>query len=216
MTTKKQDSRLERLRECCEDAGETISAWRLDEHEHSTEEDSLLGFLSFVHLAIRDAVDACENGHLTPANANHWLYGNRAKPSNAREWALFESAIQSLSGDIARGKTLFQNEDHARAWEVAAHSIFLATLLHGLLRKNDLASEQARDAINARYSRPGGIRDKRAELRRVWATGRYSSRDVCAEQECGAFGVAVRVARNWLKGTPDPSPWPAKRLHSTA
>jgi len=49
------------------------------------------------------------------------------------------------------------------------------------------------------------------KIKDVWTSGKYSSRDICAEQEYSALGFgSFKAARNALKGTPDPSPWPAK------
>lgn len=45
----------------------------------------------------------------------------------------------------------------------------------------------------------------------IWASGKYSSRDVCAEQEYSGLGFgSFKAARNALINTPDPSPWPGK------
>jgi hypothetical protein len=65
--------------------------------------------------------------------------------------------------------------------------------------------ETAKAAANARHNRPGGSRDKQRQIREIWATGKYSSRDLCAEQECAALGMSFSAARNALKNTPVPS-----------
>tara|TARA_R110002073_G_scaffold331990_3_gene517319 strand:- start:259 stop:771 length:513 start_codon:yes stop_codon:yes gene_type:complete len=53
---------------------------------------------------------------------------------------------------------------------------------------------------------------KRADkIKEIWATGHYSSRDICAEEEYSGLGFgSFKTARNALINTPDPSPWPAK------
>lgn len=66
-------------------------------------------------------------------------------------------------------------------------------------------SESARRAAKARHERPGGSRDKRETLRSLWASGKYSSRDICAEQECAALGISYSTARRALRNTPDPT-----------
>jgi hypothetical protein len=65
--------------------------------------------------------------------------------------------------------------------------------------------ETAKAAANARHNQPGGSRDKQGRIREIWATGKYSSRDICAEQECAALGMSFSAARNALKNTPGPS-----------
>ena len=59
-------------------------------------------------------------------------------------------------------------------------------------------------AANARHDRPGGSRDKQRQIREIWASGKYSSRDLCAEEECAALEMSYGAARKALKNTPDP------------
>jgi hypothetical protein len=62
----------------------------------------------------------------------------------------------------------------------------------------------ARNAANARHDQPGGSRDRQKQIQQLWASGKYSSREVCAEQECGALGMSYVAARRALRNTPDP------------
>jgi len=62
----------------------------------------------------------------------------------------------------------------------------------------------AKAAANARHNRPGGSRDKQKRIREIWATGDYSSRDLCAEQECAALGMSFSAARRALRNCPKP------------
>ena len=66
-------------------------------------------------------------------------------------------------------------------------------------------SQTARDAANARHDQPGGSRDKQRQIREIWASGKYSSRDLCAEQECAALEMSISTARRALNNTPEPS-----------
>jgi hypothetical protein len=63
----------------------------------------------------------------------------------------------------------------------------------------------AKHAAEARHSKEGGSRSKRESIRQIWATGKYSSRDICAEQECLALGMSFSTARRALRGMPKPS-----------
>ena len=65
-------------------------------------------------------------------------------------------------------------------------------------------SQNARNAANKRHDQPGGSRDKQSQIREIWASGNYSSRDICAEQECAALGMSFSAARKALNNTPDP------------
>jgi len=64
--------------------------------------------------------------------------------------------------------------------------------------------QNARAAANARHNQPGGSRDKQKQIREIWATGKYSSRNICAEQECAALEMSFTAARNALKNMADP------------
>lgn len=64
--------------------------------------------------------------------------------------------------------------------------------------------QMAKAAANARHNQPGGSRDKQKQIRDIWATGKYSSRDICAEEECAALGISFSAARKALINAPDP------------
>jgi hypothetical protein len=70
---------------------------------------------------------------------------------------------------------------------------------------NARSSASALKAANAKHSRLGGSRDKRENICAIWASGKYSSRDICAEQECAALGMSFSIARKALRNTPDPT-----------
>lgn len=59
-------------------------------------------------------------------------------------------------------------------------------------------------AADARHSLPGGARDKVKAIRAIWASGKYSSRDRCADEEHAALDWSRNRARNALIGTPEP------------
>jgi len=64
--------------------------------------------------------------------------------------------------------------------------------------------QQAKAAADARHNQPGGSRDKQNQIRKIWATGKYTSRDLCAEKECAPLGMSQGTARRALRKTPDP------------
>jgi hypothetical protein len=59
--------------------------------------------------------------------------------------------------------------------------------------------QTATAAADAKHNRPGGSRDKHRQIREIWATGKYSSRDLCAEQEYEALGMSFSAARKALR-----------------
>lgn len=72
--------------------------------------------------------------------------------------------------------------------------------------ERDVISEAARRAANARHNRPGGSRDLKGKICASWATGNFTSRDICAEQEWQGLGFAsFSAARKALRNTPDPT-----------
>lgn len=62
----------------------------------------------------------------------------------------------------------------------------------------------AKAAANARHNRPGGSRDKHRQIRELWASGKYSTRDRCAEEEYEALGMSLSAARRALRNSPKP------------
>lgn len=66
--------------------------------------------------------------------------------------------------------------------------------------------QNAAKAANVRHNQPGGSRDKQQQIRDLWATGKYQTRDRCAEEECAALNMPFSTARKALRNTPEPGP----------
>jgi hypothetical protein len=80
--------------------------------------------------------------------------------------------------------------------------------LDGIREQSSLAGRHAADIS---HSKPGKSRDLHQQIRSVWATGKYSDREACAEQEWEHIGFGSQTtARKALRNTPDPHPWPAR------
>lgn len=71
--------------------------------------------------------------------------------------------------------------------------------------KQDTIAENARRALEIRHNKPDGSRAKREQIRAIWASGKYSSRDACAEEEGAALGMSPSTARKALRNTPNPT-----------
>ncbi|WP_156404566.1 hypothetical protein [Curvibacter sp. PAE-UM] len=67
------------------------------------------------------------------------------------------------------------------------------------------ATRRAKKAAEKRHGQPGGSREKREKIRAVWSSGKYSSKDLCAEQECAGLEMSFSSARRALRGAPNPS-----------
>lgn len=64
--------------------------------------------------------------------------------------------------------------------------------------------QKAKAAAGARHGKPGGSHDLQKRMRAAWASGKYTSRDRCAEEECAALGISYSTARKALRNTPEP------------
>lgn len=74
-----------------------------------------------------------------------------------------------------------------------------------LIHFQESAIKRATKAADARHDKPGGAREKRLQIQRIWASGKYSSRDRCAEEECAALDMSFATARKALRNTPNPT-----------
>ena len=69
----------------------------------------------------------------------------------------------------------------------------------------EYVSHLARIKANTVHDKPNGSRAKRQAIQDIWAGGKYTSRDICAEQECAALDMSFSTARKALRGQPDPT-----------
>lgn len=102
-----------------------------------------------------------------------------------------DAAVLYLSS-MVHSKRGSLSQAHAEAWEAEA------------VRMRMEASHRASKAANRRHDKPNGSREKWQRIREIWATGKYSSRDICAEQECAHVDMSLSSARKALRNTPDP------------
>lgn len=69
-----------------------------------------------------------------------------------------------------------------------------------------IASDAGKSGVMKRHAGPGGSHDLADEVRKEWASGKYKSREKCAEAEHERIGLSRKAARNALIGTPEPIP----------
>jgi hypothetical protein len=127
-----------------------------------------------------------------PPDAIHWLI-EAARCS--REIRALMSA-GDLGGAIRRLPLLARTSAFAR--------------LERTPTPEEVQSQFGLAGANAKHGKPGGSREKRATIRDIWASGKYSTRAICAEQECDGLGMSFVTAQKALRNTPDPDPWPGK------
>jgi len=122
-------------------------------------------------------------------------------------------AIKGLDHKPADREARVMRETIVRAYLLGTQSTRLALATSGgdasearAQFEKDVISEAARRAADARHNKPGGSRDLGNKIRGIWATGNFSSRDVCAEQEWQGLGFgSFSAARKALRNTPDPT-----------
>jgi hypothetical protein len=78
------------------------------------------------------------------------------------------------------------------------------TLTESINRARAFVRNRASRGGKAKYQK-SGAEDKKNNIRSIWATGKYSTRDICAEEEYNALGfISFGEARKALKNTPKP------------
>lgn len=97
----------------------------------------------------------------------------------------------------------YGRNEAAVLWRIACESHIFAIL--PVIDERDERSKFAKRGAEALHSAKGGSRDKRNKIREIWASGKYNSRDLCAEQECAHLGMSFSTARKALRRTPNPS-----------
>lgn len=153
----------------------------------------------------------------------HCLAEVIATGGQAADHAIFCCALYLLTGRSAQHYATLIEKGHASAEVIRNLMVIapqawatlgaLAMMLNGSplaqsfidQRISQLRSASAAHAADRRHGQPGGNRDKKLQIRQIWASGKYTSRDRCAEEECGALGMSLSSARKALRNTPDPT-----------
>ena len=107
-------------------------------------------------------------------------------------------------------RTTYENPEEYAALSGDELSKTTAELIKDLMEtlwdsEGNLRTKDAKHAADIRHSKPGGSRDKQKNIRAIWAIGKYTSRDICAEQECASLGMSFSSARKALRNTPNPT-----------
>ena len=131
-------------------------------------------------------IDPKVSRYLPPASAR--TFGQRAMQS-------FQQLV-----DLSRQETSAKQLDECvkLIWEISAACTEAVSARR-------VAEEKVAASRRLLRKRLDPIEERRAALKRLWASGKFSSRDVCAEQEWEELGFpSFRAARESLNGTPDP------------
>lgn len=107
---------------------------------------------------------------------------------------------RALLKTLAQSRSLSEAIEQLKAAPPSAEAIFLLPLVALDVHETESSIRMA----EKRHGLKGGSREKRLAIREIWKSGKYSSRDICAEQECAALGMSFSTARKALRGTDDP------------
>lgn len=137
---------------------------------------------------------------------------DKAKEIAGEHWEMHEKYISSLDRALLEKLAIRFLEDlHKAKWHLESWKKFSdlqqsqKKKVRGIIAAiGQKASSRGRRAADARHNAPGEARDKANQIRKIWATGKYTSRDICAEQECAALGMSFSSARKALRNTPEP------------
>ena len=65
-----------------------------------------------------------------------------------------------------------------------------------LQKERDDISRRSRFAANKKHEPKNNAKN---EIKKIWVSGKYTSKDICAEQECAALGLSFSTARKALR-----------------
>jgi hypothetical protein len=136
----------------------------------------------------------------------HPIYGGtRATFSEHSDWPPLESGLFPLTHVVQIEAEDFDADLESAGLEKAEVVEAVAQPDKAVVGSAEWRSINAQTAANALHDKPGGSRDKQNQIRTIWASGKYSSRNICAEQECAGLNMSYDAARKALSNTPDPS-----------
>lgn len=117
--------------------------------------------------------------------------------------------FHAISAGYAHDAIFAVKLQSSNPWSLIAHSMYWLSMAATDRTYEELVTSirasDARRRANLLHDKPGGSREKRRLIKEIWASGKYSSRDVCAEQECAGLDMSYSVARKALRGTPNPA-----------
>lgn len=164
--------------------------------------DDVQSLLRHLGSSLREAEKACEG--IGDEQSMALAFGDPNRPQRSKQLMVLATAYR-----VAR-----KMEEHLLSGE-PVEAVCVGTLMcESLIKRavgNILGIQLARKtanatfAANSRHSRPGASMDKRSSIRAAWASGKFSSRTRCAEEECAGLGMSYDAARKALRNTPDPA-----------
>jgi len=110
----------------------------------------------------------------------------------------------SLSQELLE-KQISATDQLAKIGELQKQIVAVRRFLEGQIAGRDAQRKiVAKKGGEALHSKLDGSREKRRLIQEAWASGKYTTRDICAEEECGALKMSFSTARKALRNTPEP------------
>lgn len=93
------------------------------------------------------------------------------------------------------------SDDLIEATKEATSTLALAEVIIDQIEfEKRLRKSKAKFAAIKRHETTDAAKKK---IREIWGTGKYTSRDICAEQECAGLNLSFSTARKALRNTPN-------------
>lgn len=159
----------------------------------------------------RDMVDSMdwEDLLLRPDTINRCLVEAGVKPPEIIEIVLTHCQPQNTSA-FTWMHAFYKLSDNVG--ENVALPIALKVALMVKRHSDQLSAEEKKEHVKQMARIKNAEHRERADaIKKAWASGKYRNREICADEEWEYLKFNSRgTARDHLKGTPNPDPWPAK------
>jgi hypothetical protein len=123
------------------------------------------------------------------------------------QYVIFSENVKQTFASLQSSEKQAASEQCVAVDAAIDNSIRLADIAEIYLEKHEQAIKKSSSigqlAANALHDKPGGTKARKAEIRAIWATGKYGNRDLCAEQECAHLEMSFSAARKALRNTPN-------------
>ena len=174
---------------------DTLARYGMDQQLPALTEDQKL---------LRDGL-AESFDHLDVSQAKHSLAAAHVRISELRQGFLLACAVLQTHNAAFRDAALdFQSHEAAGKTLLKSKDQKIGALEGDLRTRAEAAKSRAKKAAEARHGKEGGTRDKARKLLEIWASGKYRTRELCAEEEARALGMSFSTARKVLQNAPRP------------
>lgn len=122
-------------------------------------------------------------------------------------FGLTQGSVRDYPGlpSLAEGLFALPEIEQIERDDLSIHSVAATSEgLFPVVGSPEWRRQNASKAANALHDQPGGSRDKQRKIVDIWMSGKFNTRERCAEQECAALGMSFSAARKALTNAPEP------------